>query len=290
MADLRVAVCTNRDLPVLRECLAALTAQGADVVVVASGPEAPASLEGVVAAAGAALVREQREGLSRARNRALADCADEDVVAFVDDDVVVSPGWLAAVDAAWETAGDEVACVGGPIRLRFAAEEPAWLSGPLLPVLCHLDYGSSEQDIDPTVRTVYGGNVSFRCGPLRAVGGFDPGFGHRGPRAWFSEEDEAQRALARAGWRIRYAPAAWVEHVIPPERLRPAWFAARRFRYGATLGLRGARSRRLAARQALSSGIGAAVATARGDRRLAVERAVRAAENAGVLLARRVAR
>jgi hypothetical protein len=39
----------------------------------------------------------------------------------------------------------------------------------------------------------------------------------------------------------------------------------------------------LAAGQALSSGLGALAATARGEQALAMERAVRAAENAGVL-------
>ena len=132
--------------------------------------------------------------------------------------------------------------------------------------------------------------MTFRAGALRVVGGFDPAWGHRGPRVWFSEEDEAQRALARAGGRIRYAAGAWVWHAIPPNHLRRGWFLRRRFRYGASLGARRARSRALALRQALSSAAGVPVAAAQGDERLAMERAVRAAENAGVLLAPVLAR
>lgn len=291
MPPLRAAVCAHRRLPVLDECLGALREQGVEVLLVANGPD-PA-LEDRLAEAGGdgvRVVREPRPGLSLARNRALAECDDEEVLAFLDDDVVVGPGWASALAAAWDGAGGDLAAVGGPIRLRFDGPEPDWLSDPLLPGLCRLDYGPQARDLDPDVRTVYGGNVSFRCGALRAVGGFDPAFGHQGARAWFSEEDEAQRALARAGLRIRYEPSAWVWHVVAADRLRPGWLAARRFRYGATLGVRRARTRRLAARQALTSSVGAAVAAARGDRRKAVERAVRAAENAGVLAAPVVAR
>ena len=296
-AALRVAVCANRVLPGLHDCLAALAAQledPADLLVVASGPDPAleAALADAIAAAapGARLVREPRSGLSRARNRALAECADEDVLAYVDDDVVAPPGWLAALRAGWSAGGEDLACLGGPVRVRFAAPRPAWLGPSLLPVLSGLDYGPEPADLDPAVRTVYGCNASFRCGPLRAIGGFDPAFGHRAGRDFFSEEDEAERALHRAGGRIRYEPAAWVDHVIGAARLRVRWFLERRFRYGATLGLRRARRRGPALRQALRSAAGAALSLARGDRAGAVERAVRAAENAGVLAAPLLAR
>jgi anti-sigma factor RsiW len=80
-------------------------------------------------------------------------------------------------------------------------------------------------------------------------------------------------------------PDAAVEHVIPAERLTRGSFIRRRFAFGAALGLRGGRGRGLAARQAVASGGGALVAALSGRQALAMERAVRAAENAGVLYA-----
>jgi hypothetical protein len=143
------------------------------------------------------------------------------------------------------------------------------------------------RDLDPSVEAVYGANISFRVEPLRAAGGFDPALGHAGSRIFFAEEDEAQRALARLGYRVRYVPDAAVEHVIPAERLTRASFLRRRFAFGAALGSRGGRSRALAARQALVSGGGTVAAAMSGRGALAMERAVRAAENLGVLAARR---
>jgi glucosyl-dolichyl phosphate glucuronosyltransferase len=235
-------------------------------------------------------VHEPRPGLSRARNRALAECSDDEVLAFVDDDALVGAGWRAALSAAWDQAEPTVACVGGPIRPRFEEPRPAWLSDRLLPVLTTLDHGPVVRDLDPFVTTVYGANVSFRAGPLRDVGGFEPGLGHGGRPTGFGEEDEAERALARAGFVVRYEPGPWVEHVIPAQRTRRAAFLRRRFAYGAGLGARGGRAPARAARQLASSAAGAPLAALRGDAALTMERATRAAENAGVLLAPVLAR
>ena len=79
-------------------------------------------------------------------------------------------------------------------------------------------------------------------------------------------------------------------HVIPAERMTRASFVRRRFAFGAALGLRHGRPVAVAARQALVSGVGAATAFVAGREALAMERAVRGAENAGVLAAPFVAR
>ena len=124
-------------------------------------------------------------------------------------------------------------------------------------------------------------------GPLRRVGGFDPGWGHSGGRVFFGEEDEAQRALARLGYTTRYVPDAGVDHVIPPERLTRHAFITRRYAFGKALGARRGRSRALAARQVATATAGILMAAAQKDDAKLMERAVRAAENLGALTARR---
>jgi GT2 family glycosyltransferase len=294
---LRPCVCTNRPPEALTECLAALDGQGAGegALVVASGVPAdqvPALRRFVShALPGAEVLHEPRPGLSLARNRALRACEDGDVLAFLDDDAVAAPNWWAAMRRAWQEAEPRVAVIGGPIRPRFPdGVRPAWLTDALLPALTVLDYGPDGFELDPERQTVYGANIAFRCGPLRAAGGFDPAYGHSGTRVWFSEEDEAQRALHARGHAIRYVPDAAVWHVIPAERISPAAIARRRFRYGATLGARRARPRGFALKTAVRAAAGVVPALLLRDRPKAVERAVRAAENAGVLLAPLVAR
>src|SRR6188472_68088 len=91
-------VCTNRPPAAVAPSLGALRAQNAEVVVIASG--VPSADHGP----GITVLHEPRPGLSRARNRVLLECADDDVLAFVDDDALVGEGWLAALQAAWDQA------------------------------------------------------------------------------------------------------------------------------------------------------------------------------------------
>src|SRR4051812_47163958 len=277
---LRVAVCTNRSPAEVAEALAALRQQVPEgrLALILSGVggggyEAPIVLS------------EPLPGLSRARNRALDWANGADALAFVDDDAVVEPGWYDALCRRWDEAPTEVACIGGPIRPRYSVPPPPWFSDGIGHVLTLLDRGASVRDLDPSLEAVYGANISFRVDPLRQVGGFDPRLGHSGGRVFFAEEDEAQRALVRLGYSVRYVPDAGVEHVIPADRLTRGSFLRRRFAFGQALGLRGGRPLRLAARQALTSGGGARPAPGIGHGARAMERAVRAAENLGVLLA-----
>jgi glycosyltransferase involved in cell wall biosynthesis len=281
-----VAVCTNRGPAATAESVATLAAQApaARILVVTSG------LAGHEAARHAAespgpVVEEARPGLSLARNRALEWAAAQGagVIAYVDDDAVVDSGWWEALCRRWAAADERVGVIGGPIRPRWAVPAPDWISPPILPALTLLDLGGDELELDPRVTTVFGANISFAIEPLRTIGGFDPAFGHSGRRVFFSEEDQAQRALAARGYRVLYAPDLSVQHVIPPERLTRRAFVRRRFAYGRALGIRGGRGGGTAVRQLATSGPGALVALARRDHRLFMERAVRTAENAGVL-------
>ena len=262
---------------------------GVAKALVTSGLPEPAVQAHRANAPGWTVLAEPRPGLSRARNRALAWTDDDaDVLAFVDDDAVVDPRWAEALGRRWDEAPPGVACIGGPIRPRFDTPPPPWVSDQILPALTLLDRGPQVRDLDPArEEAVYGANISFRAGPLRRVGGFDPAWGHSGARIFFAEEDEAQRTLARLGFTTRYVPDAAVLHVIPPERLTRGAFVKRRYAFGKALGARGGRSRATAARQVAlaAAGIGAA-ALARDDAKL-MERAVRGAENLGALLTSR---
>jgi GT2 family glycosyltransferase len=285
---LRVAVCTNRLSGEVADSLNALRGQVASgaLALVLSGL-APGEEAAHRAAFDGPVLVEPLPGLSRARNRAVAwaAAAEAEVLAFVDDDAVVDGGWLEALQARWDEAPGDVACIGGPIRPRYSSSPPPWFSDGIKHVLTLVDRGPEVRDLDPVQEAVYGANISFRIEPLRQVGGFDPALGHSGSRAFFGEEDEAQRALKRLGYRVRYVPDAGVEHVIPAARLTRGSFLRRRFAFGMALGMRRGRPLGLAARQALSSAGGAVAAALQGEQRLAMERAVRAAENAGVLAA-----
>jgi peptidoglycan/xylan/chitin deacetylase (PgdA/CDA1 family) len=235
-----------------------------------------------------AIERIGSDGPAMARNRALAGCEAE-VLALVEEDVVVEPGWIEALAAAWSAGSDALACIGGPLRASFPRGRPDWLSDDLLDAFATLDLGDEPVAVDARERTFHGGNVSFRTSALRGVGGFWPARGHGDGRDWFSEEHEAQRELARAGWHAAYAPGAAATRVVDRDATRRV-VLRRRLRYGARRALIGERvPTQAAARQLATSAAGVPVALARRQTEVAMERAVRVAESAGALLGGRLA-
>jgi peptidoglycan/xylan/chitin deacetylase (PgdA/CDA1 family) len=215
------------------------------------------------------------QGLAHARNAALA-ATTADVLAFVDDDVAVEPGWMAGLHRAWTSAPEDRGFIGGPIGVRFMGPRPPWLTDGLLGVLGVADGGPS----------FHGGNVSFRTDALRGVQGFWPARGRPELHDWFSEEHYAQHELTAAGWSHARAPGANAVRIVDPARLRRRDVLKCRARYGARSALIGERRpRATAARIAASSAAGAAVAALRGDGVRATERVARAAENGAALVA-----
>ena len=155
-------------------------------------------------------------GLSGARNTG-TDAAGGDIVAFLDDDAVAEPDWLA-----WLTApyGDpDVLGVGGRI-------DPLWASGHrprCLPSEFDWVVGCTYRgmpDVPGPVRNVIGANMSFRRDVLLAAGGFRVGIGRVGARPVGCEETEmCIRAAQRfPQGRFLFEPRARVMHRVPVER------------------------------------------------------------------------
>jgi glucosyl-dolichyl phosphate glucuronosyltransferase len=173
------------------------------------------------------VVAEPAGGISVARNSALRK-AGHPVVCFVDDDVRVQPGWLAALRRAWTESAQEVACIGGPLLPEWQVPRPPWLADYLLYVVSVLDLGGERRRLDqaPRVGYVWGGNMSIRVESALALGGFEPGRGVRPDEpSDRGEEEELQRRFAQAGFETWYEPAAAALHLVPPERLTEEYFA-----------------------------------------------------------------
>jgi glucosyl-dolichyl phosphate glucuronosyltransferase len=299
--SLIAAICTNRDPAAVRPTLVAVCAQtadreGASALLVTSGldpdlhrahAEAAEQLGARVVAAG--------KGLSTARNRAIEGVDDRDLVAFVDDDAVPQPDWLSSLDEAWQRAADDVACIGGAISPRFEQPPPAWVSERVYGAFSLLDLGPGIVELDPgSGADVWGANVSFRAGPLREVGGFDPARGHWQTVPLFGDESSVQRRLAARGYRVLYAGDVRVEHRIGADRLRLRDLWRRELFRGASAAIEGDTSPFAGAARAAKAAAGLTLALAGGRKALAGERFARLARNCGAaaapILARRLRR
>src|SRR5262249_13382430 len=170
-------------------------------------------------------VFEPRQGLSHARNRGVRE-ARGSILAFIDDDVVPAPDWVAQVSAAidrWNADG-----VGGRILPRWESPPPAWLAASprLLRLLAIMDYDGSGLLSLPLQRQpqVWGANMAFRRELFDRVGEFDPRLGVVGDKLFkCGESDLVHRAL-ELGLKIAYDAALTVFHRIGADRMRKAYF------------------------------------------------------------------
>lgn len=201
-------VVPTRDRPAqLERCLASLRAQleAEDELIVGDSASCRSNEVAEVAAQhGARYLRCDVPGASRARNAGWRAAA-HDVVAFIDDDVLVAPGWRAAVDDALSAAPSAAFHTG-------RVDTPPDQRGTTRPVAVALHDDAFA--IGPEVVGAIGGsgNLIVTVAALREVGGFDEDLG-AGARFRAAEDNDLFDRLLAAGHRGRHDPAveAWHE-------------------------------------------------------------------------------
>jgi glucosyl-dolichyl phosphate glucuronosyltransferase len=183
-----------------------------------------------------------RQGLSGARNTAVA-AATGDVVVFLDDDAAARPGWLRALLAPY--ADPEVVAVGGVAHPRFPGSRPGLLpsggrggdaTGELDWVVGCTYTGQPTERAE--VRNLMGCNMSVRREVFVRVGGFAEDLGRIGRNPLGCEETElcirARQAYRRAGGeaRIVFEPAAQVDHRVSADRVQWSYLQRRSWSEG----------------------------------------------------------
>ena len=178
--SISVVVATRNRPDDLRAALGALRALDpppGEIVVVDSASDDPRAIAAIAEKAGARLLRCDRPGLSLARNAGAA-AARGAIVAFLDDDCRVDPGWLGAIARGFEDPG--VHAVTG----SYAPSELATRAQILFLRYAHMDRrGATAARFSRTSspskhwpldawRMGSGGNIAVRAEAFRAQGGF----------------------------------------------------------------------------------------------------------------------
>ncbi len=220
-----ICICTYRRDELLRRLLAGIvkldTQQGAftfSVVVVdndAAG-SARAQVERFAAetAIPVAYDIEPERNFALVRNRTLSHATGE-FIAFVDDDEVPVPEWLGRLlEIQTRTGADGVL---GPVRPYFDSPPPAWI---IRGKLCDRPVHPTEMVMQWT--QCRSGNVLLKrslFGPDALQ--FDPAYASGG-----EDVDFFKRAI-RAGKRFVWCEEAPAYELVPPERIRKAYFLRR---------------------------------------------------------------
>jgi glycosyltransferase involved in cell wall biosynthesis len=166
-------------------------------------------------------------GLSVARNTG-AKAAQGQILAYLDDDAVATPHWLASLYRAYEE-NQKLAIAGGKVTLLWqdGTIAPTWLSDSLAGNLGLYDLGDKMVYIDRPGLTPRGLNYSIRREFLDQIGGFDPNLGRVGKNLLSNEELHMTNLALQSGWQVVYIPEALVAHNVAPERVQRSWFLSR---------------------------------------------------------------
>lgn len=225
-----VCVCTFRR-PSVARLLASLASQEMPAsrrlrVIVADNDDVPSARETVLSAFAelgldGVYLHAPARNISVARNACL-NAARAPLIAFIDDDEVARPNWLACLISELERTRADV--VFGKVNASYDADAPSWLR---------------QADLHSTPAPLRRGKIDggYTCNVLMkrtAVGAFrfDPAFGRSG-----GEDTAFFTMLARAGIAMAYTPAAVVVEPVSPGRANLAWLTTRAYRAGQTHGL-----------------------------------------------------
>ena len=219
-----VVVCTRDRGSELAQCLdnlARLTYGNLEILIVDNAPTTAASREvvesRVATDARFRYVVEPNPGLSKARNRGLAEARGE-FLAYTDDDVAVDPNWVTALVAGFARR-DDVGCVTGLVctaTLQTPAEHyfdqrVSWAEScepRLFDLTSHAD-----DPLYPYAAGLFGtgASMAFSTALLREIGGWDEALG-AGTRAKGGEDLDMFVRVLFHGRAIAYEPSAIVWH------------------------------------------------------------------------------
>lgn len=166
-------------------------------------------------------------GDSSRKKNAGAAAARSDLIAFLDDDVVVAPDWPRRITEAF--ADEQVGLACGPSLIPDELNFSARLAGLALssPAAGYVAERYRQNRIEAYAvdwDRIIGCNAIYRRRAFEAMGGF--------PAEYYpGEEMIAAYRTERAGWRLMFLPRAWVKH-YPRSSLSRFWRQV--WGYGAT--------------------------------------------------------
>jgi len=171
-----------------------------------------------------------RVGVSRARNVGWRE-ARAPYVAYLDDDAIAEPTWLAGMLDFFESTRPRPGAVGGRILPIWERPRPSWLSDEMARALTVVDWSDTPAVLEPD-QWIVAANIGFPREILEEIGGFQEDLGRQGARLLSNEENLVRIQIEELGHRCYYHPDIVVHHHMHASRVRQSWFRKRLYWQG----------------------------------------------------------
>jgi GT2 family glycosyltransferase len=225
--SLTVAICTKDRPDSVRRCLQSLvklrkySTDGVsefDIMVIDNAPSDDQTKQLVKNFSDVRYFSEVNPGLNFARNRALRE-TDCELLAYIDDDVVVDHGWLSGLHEAWSENPDAAAFTGQVLPMELVTEAQILFErrGGFRHGFEKIRYTSTVPTDDgylyPCKTGIFGVgcNMAFRRQALMEIGGFDEALDTGAPLPGGGDHDIFYQVI-RAGYPLVYEPTYLVFH------------------------------------------------------------------------------
>ncbi|UKO97246.1 glycosyltransferase family 2 protein [Nostoc sp. UHCC 0870] len=219
--SLTIAICTKDRPENLTRCLQSLQElatqiTGLEILVIDNAPSDERTKKLVDSLSWVRYVREPKPGLDFARNQAI-NSANGEILAFLDDDVVVDRRWLTGLITAWQENPHAAAFTGLVLPYELVTEAQILFEkrGGFRRGFQKICYGQilPGNPLYPCGAGIFGAgcNMAFRREILLKIGGFDEALDTGAPLPGGGDLDIFYRVI-RAGYNLVYEPEYLVFH------------------------------------------------------------------------------
>ena len=181
------------------------------------------------------IIREEKPGLSHARERAFREAGLE-IISFIDDDNWIRADWVTRV-AGFFSAHPGAGAVGARGHEVTNGNFPPWFSSIRRAYACGEQYDRGMDVTDLETSLLWGAGLSMRLTIHRQLQAARFSFmcsGRIGSSLAAGEDVELCHAIRLLGWRLYYDPELEYRHFIPSDRL--TWKYARKLFTGSGRG------------------------------------------------------
>lgn len=233
-----VVVCTYNRVDLIRGCLDSLAKQTADPalfeVLVIDNNSTDGTYQLVAdytRLPNLRLIKEEKQGLSHARNRGMQE-AKGNYIAYLDDDARVEEHYIENILVLLNKFSDAIDCFGGPILPFYTTPKPEWFKDVYEIRRMRLEAGLQKKG-----QTFSGSNMIWNRSTLESLGGFNPEVGIRGDKLILGEETLLfDRLWDTQVPQLYYCPDLVVYHWVPEQKMKVIYRLKRALANGLTMG------------------------------------------------------